>query len=119
MPDFAIDDKYVLTNTTHAQVPTVAETYIAETIVRQYTKGERHLVNTGSRTIIDDIFLWSTTIPTVLLLYECVCRVCIKYRLSLKIKRCQLFKDRFEHVGRDILTEVNTTAQSKYDIGCG
>ena len=39
-----------------------------------------------------------------------------KYRASLKIKKCHLFSDRFEYVGRDILPIGNTTAKSKYDL---
>ena len=84
LPDFAIDDEYVLKYGTQEQELAVAETYTAGIVVRQYTKGERHLVNTSSRTIIDDIFLWSTTMSTVLSVYERVCRVCVKYRIFLR-----------------------------------
>ena len=71
---------------------------------------------TGSCNIIDDILLWSNNMPTLLLMYECICKVYMKYRVSLKIKKCSFFKDRFEYVGRDIMSLGNTTAQSKYDF---
>ena len=46
-------------------------------------------------------------------MFECVCKVFVKYRVSFKFKKCNLFNDRFEYVGRDILAAGNTTARSK------
>ena len=90
--------------------------YTASTTVRHRVKLGDNTVVTSSRCIIDDIFIWSTSQSCVLLLFECICIVLRKYSVSLKIKKCHLFSDRFEYVGRDIMSLGNTTASSKYDL---
>ena len=71
---------------------------------------------TGSRTIIDDIILWSTSRLLLLVLFECVCRIFLKHRTSFNFKKCEFFAERFEYVGHDILPHGNTTAKSKYKL---
>ena len=40
----------------------------------------------------------------------------MKYRVSFKVNKFMLFNERFEYVGRDIMTTGNTTTQSKYGL---
>ena len=70
---------------------------------------------TGSAVIVDDLLLWSTSKSLLYLLFECYCRGYLKYRTTLKLKKCDFLKKRFEFVGHDILQNGNTTASSKYD----
>ena len=74
------------------------------------TSFDSHL--TGSRVIIDDIMLRSTSISLLLLLLECYLRIYLKYRTTLNLKKCNFLKTRFEFVGHDILPDGNTTAKS-------
>jgi hypothetical protein len=69
-----------------------------------------------SRTIIDDILNWSTDPDAFLDLFECICIVFLKYRVSFRLDKCEFFKDRFDYVGHDITSAGNCPAQSKYDL---
>ena len=79
-------------------------------IVRSKMKGSNQIHVSGSRTIIDDIILWSTSRLLLLILFECVCRIFFKHRTSFNFKKCEFFAERFEFVGHDILPQGNTTA---------
>jgi hypothetical protein len=46
-----------------------------------------------SRTIIDDILNWSTDPDALLDLFECICIVFLKYRVSFRLDKCEFFKD--------------------------
>ena len=85
------------------------------TVRQQMNNSNKHHL-TGSRVIIDDIMLRSTSISLLLLLLECYLRIYLKYRITLNLKKCNFLKKRFEFVGHDILSMGNTTAQSKYDL---
>ena len=95
LPDIIPNDMYVLKANSGNATPAPEEVYTASTTVRHSTKSGDHTIVTGSRTIIDDILSWSTSQSTLLLLFECICIVFQKYRVSLKIKKCHLFNDRF------------------------
>ena len=41
----------------------------------------------GSRIIIDDILLWATVMKVLLQLFECVCDVFMKYRVTFQLKK--------------------------------
>ena len=84
--------------------------------VRQKMKNSSSYHLTGSRVIIDDIMLRSTSTSLLLLLLECFLRIYLKYRTTLNLKKCNFLKKRFEFVGHDILSIGNTTARSKYDL---
>ena len=114
LPQFKRDANFVLDSDANTAPPPV-ETYTAATVVSQQTESNVSIVS-GSKTIIDDILIWSNSISVILLLFECVLQVLVKYRVSLKISKCHLFGDRFEYVGRDILQTGNTTASSKYNL---
>ena len=65
--------------------PVPRETYSASTSVRQVVKDGTYTILSGSRTIIYDVLLWSNSCSMLLLLFECVLQVMVKYRVSLKI----------------------------------
>ena len=112
LPNFIINDEFVLHNVDEPCKPIVQETYTATTTVRQRIKSSNDVIVSGSRTIIDDVLMWSNASSTLLLLFECVNQVFLKYRVSMKIAKCRMFSERFEYVGRDILQAGNTTAKS-------
>ena len=68
----------------------------------------------GSSVIIDDLLLHSTSLPLLMQLLECYFRIYLKYRVTLKLAKCDFLKKRFEFVGHDVLASGNTTAESKY-----
>jgi hypothetical protein len=57
-----------------------------------------HAEHTGDRVIIDDILLFAIRLLDLLNYLECVLIVCKKYRLSLKLSKCDFLKDRVEYV---------------------
>ena len=82
--------------------------------VRQKMRNSNEVHITGSSVIIDDLLLRSTSVPLCLLLLECYFRIYFKYCTTLQLPKCEFFQSRFEFVGHDILSNGNTTAQSKY-----
>ena len=70
----------------------------------------------GSKSIIDDIMLWSNNVSAVLLYFECVCRVFQKYRVSFRLDKCRFLEPRVEFVGHDLTVNGNCPAQSKFDL---
>ena len=116
MPDLLQDRDYVLAHGDQMHSVTSEDTYMVATTIRQKSSDGAHEVITGSRTIIDDILLWKNGQSVVLLMFEFMYRVLMKYHISLKIKKCNFFSDWFEYMGRDITTTGNATAQSKYDL---
>jgi hypothetical protein len=69
-----------------------------------------------SRCVIDDILSWCTDPDALVDLFECICIVFLKYRVSFRLDKCEFFKEIFEYVGHDITSEGNCPSQSKYDI---
>ena len=65
--------------------------------------------------IIDDILLSSPSIPSLLAYLDSVLVVCTRYRLSLKLNKCDFLKDRVEFVGHDLTANGNHPAASKCD----
>ena len=70
----------------------------------------------GCRVIVDDILLWSSNIPELLGYLECVLSICLQYRLSLKLSKCDFLKERIEYVGHDLTPVGNCPAESKFTL---
>ena len=70
----------------------------------------------GCRVIIDDVLLFSSDIQTLLNYLDCVLQVLVKYRVSLKLPKCDFLKNRFEYVGHDITADGNCPAESKFNL---
>ena len=77
---------------------------------------EDNLEHTGSKSIIDDILIWSTHIDTALVYLECVCKLFLKYRVSFRLDKCEFLKNRVEYVGHDLTPIGNCPAASKFDM---
>ena len=73
-------------------------------------------LSSGTKSIIDDIMIWATYIPAVLLYLECVCRVFQKYRVSFRLDKCTFLQERVEFVGHDLTADGNFPAASKFDM---
>ena len=79
------------------------------------TVGSENLIF-GSQAIIDDILLWCSVKSLLLLYFECVCKVFVKYRVSFKLPKCCFLADRVEFVGHDLLCNGNAPASSKFNL---
>ena len=114
LSEVVVDTEFVLAPGKHNISPPIADTYTNSTIVHQRTLDRKRELITGSRTIIDDIMLWSNSSLSILLLFECVYRMLVKHSVSLEVKECSFFKDQFDYVGQDSTPIGNTTSKSKY-----
>jgi hypothetical protein len=78
---------------------------------------ERHPEHQGivsdSRTIIDDILNLCTDPEVLVDLFECICIVFLKYRVSFRLDKCEFFINIFNYVVHDITSNGNIPAQSK------
>ena len=52
----------------------------------------------------------------ILILFQCVCEVFKKYRISFQMDKCEFLKKRVEYVGYDILRDGDIPAQSKVNL---
>jgi hypothetical protein len=69
--------------------------------------------HTGDRVIVDNILLFAVDKVELLDYLECVLEVCQKYRLSLKLSKCDFLKERIEYVGHDLTSDGNCPSKSK------
>ena len=70
----------------------------------------------GSKTIIDDILLYCCNRELLLLYFDCVCAVFLKYRVSFRLDKCDFLNPRVSFVGHDITSEGNCPARAKFDM---
>ena len=80
-----LDNEYILNRTEGKTSLPPSEMYTDCAVVNQLTKDKKHQIVTGSRTIIDNILLWLNCLSTSLLMFECVCKVFMKYRVTFKL----------------------------------
>ena len=116
LPNFIINDEFFLQNFDQPCEPRVQETYTTTTTVRKRITFSNDVIVSGSRTIIDDVLMLYNVPATLLPLFECGNQVFLKYRVSTKITKCDMFSEKFEYIGRDVLQAKNTTANYKYNL---
>jgi hypothetical protein len=73
----------------------------------------------GDRVIIDNILLYAVDMADLLAYLECVLKVCQKYRLSLKLSKCDFLKERVKYVGHDLTSHGNCPSTSKFNTTIG
>ena len=83
LPNFITNDEFFLQNFDEPYEPIIKETYTTTTTVRQRIISSNDVIVSGSRTIIDDVLMWSNASATLLLLFECVNQVFLKYCESM------------------------------------
>ncbi len=74
-----------------------------------------HLVQHGDKQIVDDILIYSNCASVLLCLFDCICAIFVKYRLSFNPKKCEFFLERIEWIGFDLRLRGNSPASSKYE----
>ncbi len=67
----------------------------------------------GNKIIIDDTFIFATTIDNAFSIARAICKISTKYQLTWKLKKAQFFPSSVEFVGVDISVKGNSPAQSK------
>jgi hypothetical protein len=70
----------------------------------------------GSHVIIDDILLWSTSIPSLLNYFCCVCIIFLKYHVTSQLKKYTFLTNPFKYEGDDITPNGYCLAKSKFDL---
>ena len=73
-------------------------------------------ITSGTKSIIDDIIIWSNSVPVIMVYFESVCQVFQKYRVSFRLDKCRFLQDRVEYVGHDLTPLGNCPAKSKFDL---
>ena len=66
--------------------------------------------------IIDENFLYSNHVPTLLHYFSCAAQVFSKYRLSFKLTKCDFLKPRVVFVEHDLTTYGNFPAEFKFEL---
>ena len=70
----------------------------------------------GTKSIIDNVLIWSSNIWCFLIHFECVCRVFQKYRISFRQNTYHFLLDRVEYVGYNLLSDENCPEKSKFNM---
>ena len=87
---------------------------------RTMSNGHIHIdsdqLHSGTKSIIDNIIIWSSNIRCILIHFECVCRVFQKYRVSFRQDKYHFLLDRVEYVGHDLLADGNYPVKSKFNM---
>ena len=85
--------------------------YVAQTLI---LSGKKLIY--GSKAIIDDVLLWCDAKSLLILYFEYVCTLFLKYRVSFRLDKCEFMKPRVEYVGPDILNDGNSPVVLKFDM---
>ena len=59
----------------------------------------------GTKSIINDILIWSSNITAILTYFECVCWIFQKYRVSCRLDNYYFLLDWVEYVGNNIFSQ--------------
>ena len=71
-------------------------------------------MTSGTKSIIDDVLIWSNNVETILLYLECVCRIFQKYRVSFWLNKCHFLEERVEFVGHALTANINCPLYSTF-----
>ena len=74
------------------------------------------ILYSGTKFIIDNILIWSSSIGCILIYFECVYCALQKYRDSFRKDKCDFLLNRVKYVGHDLKSNGNFPAESKYDM---
>ena len=77
---------------------------------------DEYKLTSGTRSIIDNILIWSSNIPYMLLYLECVYRVFQTYRVSFRLDKCDFLKERAEFLGHELTANGNCPAANKFNM---
>lgn len=70
--------------------------------------------NTGSKTIVDDVMLYSNSLRCVIEYFIAVLTVLREHRATINLKKCRFCPEVAEFVGVDVLAEGNAPSKSKF-----
>ena len=73
------------------------------------------LIQVGDRQVVDDILLYCNDPFVLILFFDCVCAIFVKYRISFNPSKCEFFLKRLEWIGHDMLIDGNAPASGKYE----
>ena len=71
---------------------------------------------TGTRLIVDDIYIWDCSFEEFIEYLKCRLYVCLSQNLSLSLKKCLFCPKRMEFVVHDVCINGNCSAQSKHSM---
>jgi hypothetical protein len=92
--------------------------YDIDSIWKELTKKDGVLIGntTNIRIIIDNIVSWLSTKDYALAYIRCQLKVCQAYRLSLNLRKSQIFPKQFKCVGIDVCVDSNRPANLKHGL---
>ena len=105
---------YIFTQTLHS-INTLGKNAVSFTETDNICPNKTKLVS-GSRTIIDYMFLFCSNIYAILIYLECVCKVFLKYWVSFRLNKFDFLKTQVKDVGHDVTKSRNCPAQSKFRL---
>ena len=68
----------------------------------------------GTKNIVDDLILHARTTDELLAYFRVVLRVCIKYAITINLKKCRFFPSRATFVGKDITKDGIEPSEDKF-----
>jgi len=75
-----------------------------------------NILYSSTRSIINAILIWCSSIPSILIYLEYVRIIFQKYMVSFRLDKCNFLKTRVEFVGNDLTTDGICPATSKFNM---
>ena len=73
-------------------------------------------LTSDTKTIIDDVLIWSNNLEAILIYLDFFCKVFQKYRVSFRLDKCCFLQNRVEYVGHDLTPSGIFPAKSKSEL---